>query len=227
MKRIQCTVAYPSEFRHPLHEHVMTDGPVSKTVLLMWSPTADATTLLWCDGDREATATAVDAVGSVVASSFVAGEDGTYVFLRQETYEFAEALMDTIAAVDVVFVPPVVFFASGDVRFEAVGEADSLSRLHDRLAELGSVTIESVHAFQYRQPRSLLPPRQRAALDAAIDAGYYDVPRTGAIADVAAALECATSTAGELVRKAEATVISAHVQAGDPEILGRATNSTE
>lgn len=224
MKRIQCTVTYPSALQHPLHEHVIADGPLSKAVLLMWSPTADATTLIWCDGDRAATAAAVDAIDSVVASSFVAAADGTYVFLRQDTYEFADALMDTIEAVDVVFVPPVVFLGSGDVRFEAVGESESLSRLHDRLADLGTVTIEQVHVFQYRQSQSLLPARQRAALDAAVDAGYYEVPRTGAIEDVADDLDCATSTAGELLRKAESAVIRSHTEATDPDELGRTTN---
>ncbi|WP_217493327.1 helix-turn-helix domain-containing protein [Haladaptatus sp. W1] len=43
---------------------------------------------------------------------------------------------------------------------------------------------------------------------AALDAGYYDVPRTGSVDDVAAALDCAHSTAGELIRKAESAVIS-------------------
>ena len=64
MKRIQCTVTYPSALQHPLHEHVVADGPLSKAVLLMWSPTADATTLIWCDGDPAATAAAVDAIDS-------------------------------------------------------------------------------------------------------------------------------------------------------------------
>jgi len=226
MKRIQCTVRYPSDLQHPLHAHVIGGGPLSSVVLLTWSPTADATTLLWCDGDRAATAAAVDAVDSVVASSFVTGDDGTYVFLRQDAYEFADAIMRAIAAVDVVFVPPVVFVETGDVRFEAVGESESLSRLHERLAELGDASIEQVHEFRYRQSQSLLPARQRAALDAAVDVGYYEVPRTGAIADVASELDCATSTAGELLRKAESAVVRSHTQASGPDELGRTTDPT-
>jgi predicted DNA binding protein len=224
MKRITCTVSYPSTLQHPLHAHVMGDGPLSRAVLLLWSPTADATTLLWCDGDRAATAAAVDAVDSVVARSFVTGDDGTYVFLRQDTYEFADALLETIAAVDVVFVPPVVFVETGDVRFEAVGDSEGLSRLCDRLGELGAVTIEQVRDFRYRQSQSLLPARQRAALDAAVDVGYYEIPRTGAIEDLATELDCATSTAGELLRKAESAVVRAHTQANDPDGLGRSGN---
>jgi len=47
---------------------------------------------------------------------------------------------------------------------------------------------------------------------AAVSAGYYEVPREGSIEGVAAALDCSTSTAGELVRKAGAAVLRAHTE---------------
>jgi predicted DNA binding protein len=85
-----------------------------------------------------------------------------------------------------------------------------VSTLHDELAELGSVSIERVHPFERRQSPAALTDRQRAALDAAVEVGYYEVPREGSVADVAAALDCAHSTAGELLRKAEAAVVREH-----------------
>nr|WP_084177415.1 helix-turn-helix domain-containing protein [Natrinema saccharevitans] len=41
----------------------------------------------------------------------------------------------------------------------------------------------------------------------AVTVGYYEIPRDGTIADIAAVLDCSQGTAGELVRKAEAAVI--------------------
>lgn len=207
MKRAQCTVTYPPDLRHPLHEHVVSGGPLTQAALLTWSPTPDATTLLWCDGDRASTADAVGAIDSVVASEFVEGEGGTFAFVHQERYEFADVLLEAIAELRVAFVPPVVFEADGSVRFDAVGQRDGLGRLHDRLVDLGSVTVERVRPVAGGRQQALLTDRQRAAIEAAVDVGYYEVPRTGTIEDVAARLDCGHSTAGELVRKAESKVV--------------------
>ncbi|OYR91348.1 bacterio-opsin activator, partial [Halorubrum sp. E3] len=136
MKRIRFSAAYPERLRHPLHEAIAGDSPIRRAELLMWSPTADATTLLWFDGDADATASVVDAVDSLVASELVEGGGGTYAFLRQESYEFAPAVLDAIAAARVAFLPPVVFLDTGAVRFEAVGETGALGAFHEALADL-------------------------------------------------------------------------------------------
>jgi predicted DNA binding protein len=187
--------------------------PITRAELLTWSPTAEATTLLWCDGDRAATETVVSSVDSLLASSFVPGADGTYAFLRQDDYEFAATILETIAEAAVVFVPPVVFLDDGAVEFEAVGEAAALSAFHDALSDLGDLAIDRVHDFERARSPSHLTDRQRAALEAAVAAGYYEVPREGTVEDVAGALDCSTSTAGELVRKAEAAVVRTYVEA--------------
>lgn len=212
MKRIRFSAAYPERLRHPLHDVIVGDSPVRRAELLMWSPTADATTLLWFDGDRDATAAALDALDSLVASSLLSDADGTYAFLRQDAYEFPAALLDTVAASRVIFLPPVVFRESGGVRFEAVGATAALSEFHDDLGTLADLTIERVHEFERRPSPSRLTDRQRAALETAVSTGYYEVPREGTVADVAAALDCATSTAGELLRKAEAAVVERAVE---------------
>lgn len=56
--------------------------------------------------------------------------------------------------------------------------------------------------------RSLLTERQREVLDAAVDLGYYSVPRQATAYDVADAAGCAPSTASEHLRKIEARVLS-------------------
>ncbi|MXR22550.1 helix-turn-helix domain-containing protein [Halobacterium bonnevillei] len=46
----------------------------------------------------------------------------------------------------------------------------------------------------------------------AVDAGYYDVPRTASQDDVAAQLDCAPSTVAEHLRKAEAALAGAAIR---------------
>mgnify|MGYP006295584255 FL=1 len=211
MKRVQFSVTYPDRFVHPLQRRLV-ETPISRAELLMWSPTADATTLFWCDGDREATERLVTGIDSLLVHTAVDVSDGTCVFLRQADYEFSPAILETIADAAVIFLPPVVFLETGELQFEAAGESAALSTFYEALSELGAVTVEQVHEFKRRSTPSALTDRQRAALEAAVSVGYYEVPRTGTVADVAGVLECASSTAGELLRKAEAAVVTAFLE---------------
>lgn len=207
MKRVQFSANYPERFVHPLHQRIMDGGSITRAELLMWSPTDDATTLVWLDGGQEAAERAIEGIDSLLVSNFVEDVDGTYAFLQQADYEFAAALLEAIAGARIIFIPPVVFLDAGEVRFEAIGEATALSAFHGELSELGDLSIENVHEFERKRSPSRLTDRQRAALEAAVSVGYYEVPRDGTVADIAAVLDCSTSTAGELVRKAEAAVI--------------------
>lgn len=60
-------------------------------------------------------------------------------------------------------------------------------------------------------PAATLTTRQREAVAAAVDAGYYGATREGSVAAVAETLGCSTGTAAEHLRKAEARVMRAVV----------------
>ncbi|WP_185193438.1 hypothetical protein [Halobellus ruber] len=64
MKRIQFSIAYPERLRHPLHQRLAETDSVTRAEILMWSPTGDATALLWCDGGRAAIERLIGAVDS-------------------------------------------------------------------------------------------------------------------------------------------------------------------
>lgn len=140
--------------------------------------------------------------------SLVAGDDGTYAFAHQTGFEFDDDVLDLLASASVVFLPPVTFFEDGTATFEAVGETADLSDFYRQLGTLLDVRIERVHDFQRGSNPANLTTRQQSALEAAVAVGYYDVPRTGTVEAVAAELDCAKSTAGELLRKAESAVVT-------------------
>nr|WP_244256764.1 helix-turn-helix domain-containing protein [Halomicrobium sp. IBSBa] len=212
MKRIQFSVTYPDRLRHPLQRHLEDDEALTRAELLLWSPTADATTLCWFDGEPAAAERAVATIDSIETANHVRDGDGTYVFLQQDGFEFPDVVLDLIADAAVIFRPPVVFRDDGTISFEAVGETSALSAFHDALASVGDLAIERVRSFDRASRPSQLTDRQRAAIEAAVAVGYYEIPREGTIEDVAARLDCATSTAGELVRKAEAAVVEGVVE---------------
>ncbi|WP_128478644.1 helix-turn-helix domain-containing protein [Halorussus pelagicus] len=213
MKRVSFSVRYSDELAHPIHRRMMAGHPVSRMELLMWGPMSSVTTLSWFDADREAVADALDAVESVVSTHLVSGDGGTYAFVGQSEYELGGPVLELVARSRVVFVPPVVFRDTGRVTFEAVGQSDRLGAFYDDLADTLDAAIEEVHEFSRWSSPTDVTDRQRAALEAAVAVGYYEVPRTGTVEDVAAELDCAASTAGELLRRAESSVLTAF--AGD------------
>jgi predicted DNA binding protein len=205
MKHAHFSVEYPEQ--HPLHRQLLGEGPISRAELLLWSPTGEATTLCWCDGDRTATERVVSGIESLQSATYVEENTGTYAFLAQNDFEFSARILDLIADSAVVFRPPVVFLETGRVRFQAIGEANALAEFHDDLRSIADVWIERVQPFERPHTGGGLTDRQATALEAAVRVGYYEIPREGSISDIADRLDCAESTAGELVRKAEAAVI--------------------
>ncbi|OIB56433.1 helix-turn-helix domain-containing protein [Natrialba sp. SSL1] len=216
MKRATIHSRYPESMAHPIHRRLADANEVSRADLLMWGPMGTATTLAWYDGKPEAVANLLAPVESISVSDLVPGDDGTYAFVSQTEFELDPAVLEVLADSRVVFLPPVVFRDTGVVRFEAVGKPTCLSDFYAELCDVLECDIVRVRPFVRRASQAELTARQRAALEAAIDAGYYDVPRTGSIADVAAELECSRSTAGELVRKAESGVVTSSAELRDP-----------
>lgn len=211
MKRVAFRTHHPRELPHPVHEGVVEVDAATRAELLQWGPTSNVTSLSWVDADPSAAAAVFDRVESVTDARFLAGDGGTYAFVDQERFEYDPALLTVIARSSVVFVPPVTFRADRTVRFRAVGESTHLSEFHDRLSDAADVRIERVREFRRGSTPVETTDRQREALAAAREVGYYDVPRTGTVEDVAAELDCARSTAGELLRKAEAKLVDGAV----------------
>ncbi|SEW15612.1 helix-turn-helix domain-containing protein [Halobacterium jilantaiense] len=211
MRRVSLRTDYPPARRHALHQEVVERSGVGRVDLLVWGPAGSATQFQWFDADADTTAALLDAVSAVEQRRLVAGDGGTYAFTRQSEFAFDPDLLAVVASADVAFFPPVSFHGDGTATVDAVGEDDRLAALVDALAAHADVTVESVRDFHRGGAPAALTDRQRAALDAAVAAGYYEVPREGSVADVADALDCSTSTAGELLRKAEARVVTALV----------------
>ncbi|WP_324760807.1 helix-turn-helix domain-containing protein [Haloarcula sp. GH36] len=213
MQRVEFAVTYPPDRRHPLHHAVETTAGVSRAELLMWGPTGRITSLLWLDCPPDRAEDLLDAVDSTTRELIGEGA-GTYAFLEQDHYELDTGVLAVVADARVIFLPPVVFQEAGAATVEAVGSRAALGEFYEALDERVPTTIRRVRPFERGQATGVLTDRQRAALDAASAVGYYEIPRTGSVADVATELDCAHSTAGELLRKAEAALVAAAVEDG-------------
>jgi len=208
------TATYAVGAAQPTHRALMRADALSRASVLVWGPMVDVPTLSWFDGGREPVTALLDRVDTVGAYRLVPGETGTYAFVERTAREFDPEVLDRIADSGVVFVPPLSFRGTGELRFEAVGRQRDLSAFYDAVGEVVDLRLDRVRPFRRSGWEAPLTDRQHAAVVAAEDAGYYDIPRQGDVADVAAALDCAHSTAGELLRRAETALVGEHLDSG-------------
>lgn len=169
------------------------------------------TMLFEVDGDRErfeaavADARAVRAVdtGAVGERWFVA-----LLVLEPAAVPLMADVFGTLTQEGLVVATPVVY-REGSVRTRIVGTAAVLQRALDAFPPHATVDVDAVGDYRRRRerPTGALSDRQREAVLAARDLGYYAHPRKATHEDVAERLGCAPNTASEHLQKAEAKLL--------------------
>lgn len=94
----------------------------------------------------------------------------------------------------------------GVAEVEITGEHERVAEMGRRLSELG-LEFEVERVRQRVDPARLLTDRQRELLLAAVDLGYYDVPREATLTEVAERVGIAKSTCSETLQRVERTVV--------------------
>jgi len=161
-------------------------------------------------GDPGPFRTKLDAREATVEYSLTDAVDGVfYCCVRDRVTPADRRYLDAFVQGTLVVVPPVRFDADGTTELTLVGTAADLDDAVSALPEGMRATVLSVGPFRRRaeSPAARLTDRQREAVGAAVDHGYYDSPRGGTVADVAADLDVAPGTAAEHLRKVEARVL--------------------
>ena len=133
-----------------------------------------------------------------------------FVFHCGRPSEEIEALIGLLVEYRAMVMLPLRFDDQSGVTVDIIGAGDSLHELYRRFpADIRRhTTIEQVGDYIPGQHGLLseLTERQREALAAAVEVGYYATPRTATAEDVAEVIGGASSTASEHLRKLEARV---------------------
>lgn len=171
------------------------------------------------DPDREAYAATLSDTESVADFALDRRHDVLYAYVLEHRSPFDRRLAATFSRLDLVVVPPVDFVADGSIRLTVVGRADAVQSAVAAVPPSIDTDVRRVGEFETAVVASSntarLTARQREAVEAAVDVGYYGSPREGDVGGVAAALGCSTGTAAEHLRKAEARVMRTLV--GQPD----------
>ncbi|MCU4743165.1 helix-turn-helix domain-containing protein [Halobacteria archaeon AArc-m2/3/4] len=138
-------------------------------------------------------------------------EDTFYAYAVMDLRAADATLMGAFDEPGLVIVPPIVYTGRETVHVTILGEPDALARLLEGVPDDVGVEVERVSDHQ-RSAETLagrLTARQFEAMETARELGYYDVPRSGALAEVATELGCSESTASSLLRTVESKLVDA------------------
>jgi predicted DNA binding protein len=210
MHAARVALEIPSESLHPMHAFVCESPTVDREILLESESVGDVTTLLlYVDGERSGYETALSELPYTEEWTVDPAEDddGFYVYVRAQLRDQERLYADALERESLLVVPPVELRADRTVRLSLVGDGDALSAAMDDLPD--ALSIEVLRTGTYDRSRGVrLSARQREALTVAWEVGYYDTPRAADLAAVANELDCASSTASDLLRRAERRLVA-------------------
>ena len=198
---------------HPMYGLMANATFVEYAAALTWNIAGKRLTMLhYVEGDVAAFEAAIRDVDLQREYELEPVDDGAfYAYLHDD---LTDEVLDLWALADrsgVVTVPPIEWHADGSVTVSLFGPSAAIQAAMEAVPDPMSVTVEEISGMRAipQTAAAAVTERQREAVAAAIDVGYYDVPRTGSQEAVADRLECAPSTAAEHLRKAESTVLRA------------------
>ncbi|MFC4246415.1 helix-turn-helix domain-containing protein [Natribaculum luteum] len=214
MKFLEVRFRQPDWMLHPMQEFIRHGDVVVYEELRAWNLLPDEEIeyeLFYVEvTDRDRYRAAVDDVASILEYDITPIDDNSlYAYARQQTRKEDLLFREAFATLELVVVPPIVYDDEAAMTMTIVGDGENLQTLLDGVPDEIACDVLEIGEYdsRYGTVATALTDRQREAIAAATDVGYYDVPRTGSVADVADVLGCAPSTASNHLQKAEATVI--------------------
>lgn len=196
---------------HPMFDLLVNAPYIERATNMHWNYTGDEFGVMhYVEGDIDAFREAIEGVETVEEYELTrVSEDAFYTYVRDAANPQVHEAFEIVFQDPVVIVPPVEFTAEGTVTFSVFGPSGAVQAAIDRFDEALDATVTEVTGLE-RTPgmfESRLSDRQRDAIDAALELGYYEIPREADHEDVATAIGCAPSTAAEHLRKAESKLL--------------------
>jgi predicted DNA binding protein len=211
MRYLDVVLDLPPALQHPMEEFLRNQPAIDREELLAWNTSHPELeyALFFVEGEIDPYRERIHEVESVQDVTLTPiDEHSFYSYVCQETRPEGEAWRQSFAERNLVVIPPLEYDERG-VRLTIVGESDDLQALLGDLPAGIDVTVEAIGDYDRRHATiaGSLTDRQLEAIEVAVDLGYYAVPRGASLAEVAAELGCAESTASNHLRKAETQVM--------------------
>lgn len=212
MKYLDVTVEMPAWARHPMQEFCRQSDAMGRVELITWNVTGEGEEYAFFRivGDIDAYRDRIERVESVLEYNLTPIDDASfYSYVVQQPREADRMWRQAFMSRNLVVVPPIVYDEDLRMTLTVVGNKHDLQTLLEDFPEGFEITVEGVGDYDRRHATIAagLTDRQMEAIEAAVDLGYYAVPRGATLEEVADKLGCAESTASNHLRKAEARVM--------------------
>lgn len=217
MQYLRMTARPPLAESPRLLQLLIASEHVVRTEWISWNLTDSRglTVLLHVVGDREVVQVHTSGAPEVVIADTAPAEEGAFfllVTLDPSASPVTESIFEVVQHDGMVLLPPVTR-QEGAIEVRMVGEPAAVSEAVEALPPAVDVNVHEVGERGLTDEHSGVPlsDRQRDAVVAALELGYYDQPRSATHEDIAEVLGCAPSTASEHVKKVEAKLVRAAV----------------
>lgn len=210
MKYIRVTATPNLEAAPQVFQLLATSKHVTEARLLGWNFTGSevVTTLFAVKGDYEGFRSALADIPEIVEADVTPDGDGQFYFLATIRPPLFKEIFETFTRHGLMVITPVLY-RDGEVHARFVGRSDVVQTALDHIPSAINVDIHEIgeRGFEHESAAATLSQRQQEAVQAAVELGYYEMPRQVTYEDIAERLDCAPSTASEHLQKAEAKIV--------------------
>lgn len=201
---------------HPVDRAIGDHRGVTREALMHVNALGDGTGVLLYElrGDPVELVETLESHPAVIDLDLLDVEDGSFhLYLHVEPGEPAGSLMALAQKYALMIDTPLEFTGQGSLRTTVVGTHEMLRQALDELPQNVRINVEQIGEYSPDDGDMLasLTDRQLEVFQAAVDLGYYEIPRRATHEDIANLLDCAPSTVDEHLRKAESRVLSSLV----------------
>jgi predicted DNA binding protein len=224
MKHVRITARPDPDRAPPFVAYLLESSAVAEARAVDWNRAAsDTTTHLYAiDGDADGFGeAAADTTGVESVTLSAVDDPRSYALLgvRDDEVAMFGGVEAALARVGLVVRRPLVY-REGRIHGHVVGDPGALQTVLDGVPDALGLRIDEIGGFPSARanPASALSERQREALEAALDLGYYDRPRRATHEEIADAMDCAPSTASTHLQKAEARLVRTVMGDVDPSV---------
>ncbi|WP_136717043.1 helix-turn-helix domain-containing protein [Halorientalis salina] len=164
-------------------------------------------------GDEAAAEAVFEAHPSALDWELIPGDSGFYAYVHFDDSDPAVGLLQLLDDYRLVLDLPLQFTSEGWLRVTVIGSDDNIQEALANVPDSIKAEATEMGTFQPDDSRAVagLTERQREVLEAAVELGYYEVPRQATYEEIAEACDCTVGTVGEHLNRIEARIIASTV----------------
>lgn len=211
MRYATVVISPDGEGFHPADAALADEPSVERRAISQVTLLDDGTAVLLyrLRGDPQRAEAILRECPGVLDAEVTGGSDGL-AYIHIDANDTVEALLGILRVNEIVIDPPIDCLPDGAVRVTLVGRSDAIRRAVDAVPGHLTTSLESLGDYQPENSQLVarLTDRQREILEAAVELGYYEVPRRATHDEIAAEVGLSAGTVGEHLRKVEGRVLS-------------------